>query len=249
MNFKTLNKIIVPLFTTLLLLISIWFVTVIITGSKNYYHYQFNKNNTVEGLSWYTSDGEYIKYNEEDLDKIINQIVDYLFDKEESMQVVINDKNVFSNQALNHMSDVKQLYKNWTIVTIIFIILLIPCVLYLIKHFKEVKNVLFKYSMITYLIIGILLLIISLFMIIDFDWTFTNFHHILFPNPDSFKDAFFGTISNYDELPYINNLLLIKVLSLDVFLDAAWIIVAYIIFIMLLWTLFTVKFKKKKSED
>ena len=107
---KYIDSIIVPFTTVLILLVSVWLVTVTITGGKWYYRWQFEKNGTVDKLTWVTKDGERITYDEEDLEMIMNQMVDYLMGKEKDMQVVIDGKNVFSNQAIYHMRDVKALY-------------------------------------------------------------------------------------------------------------------------------------------
>lgn len=244
---KFIDSIIVPFTTVLILLVSVWLVTVTITGGKWYYRWQFEKNGTVDKLTWVTKYGERITYDEEDLEMIMNQMVDYLMGKEKDMQVVIDGKNVFSNQAIYHMRDVKALYNRWSIITVFCIALLIASFVYIYKNYKDLKKKMFKKVMITFSVIGGILLVVCVAMAIDFDWTFTQFHHILFPNPDKFKDAFFSYTSNYEELPYINNLLLIQILSIEVFLDAAIIIVCFIVLCLASWTVFSYKSKKDKA--
>lgn len=244
---KAINKFIIPFTTVLLILMSIWLVTITITGSKWYYNWQFKKNNTVSQLTWRTTEGETIRYDEEDLDLICTKIIDYLFNREESMQVIIDGKMVFSNQALKHMKDVKTLYNLLNICCIIFSVIFCGCLVYIIRNFKNLKMKMFRQTIITYSVIGVILLVICLLMIIDFDWTFTNFHHIIFPNKESFDDAFFGPVSNYPEAPYINNMLLVTVLSIEVFSDAAWIIISFVLLVMVSWFMFT-KIKSKQAR-
>lgn len=245
---KIVDKIIVPITTVLILLVSVWVVTITMTGGKWYYRWQFNKNDTVEKLTWKTKDGEIISYDDEDLEVIMNQMVDYLMGKEEDMQVVIDGKNVFSNQAIYHMRDVKALFERWTIITIACIALLIACAIYIYKNFEDVKKNMFKKTMITYSVILAILMVVVVAMIVDFDWTFTQFHHILFPSPEKFKDAFFGYKSNYEELPYINNMLLVEILSIEVFSDAAFIIVGFILISLVAWSIFTYKYGRNEKN-
>ena len=243
---KLLDKIIVPVTTVLIILVSIWLVTITMTGGKWYYRWQFEKNETVNILTWITKEGERITYDEEDLEFIMNHMVDYLMGKEDDMQVEIDGLTVWSNQAIYHMRDVKALFARWTIITIVCVVLLIACAIYIYKNFETVRNKMFKKTMITYSVIGVLLMAIVIAMLVDFDWTFTQFHHVLFPNPEKFKDAFFGSVSNYDELPHINNTLLIRILSIEVFSDAAFIIVGFILITIIAWSVFA--FKKGKNN-
>ena len=248
---KVIDKILIPAMTIFVLLISVWLITMALMGGKWYYRWQFEKNNTAETLSWFTREGEYISYSEEDLETIMNQIVDYLMNKEEDMQVVIDGKTVFSNQAIYHMRDVRDLMRRWTVITLACMVLLILCTLYLRKNFEEFRRKMFKQTMITYAVIASILIIVVVFMLVDFDWTFTQFHHILFPSPEKFKDAFFGSVSNYEELPHIRNTLLVEILSIEVFFDAAFMIVAFILLVLIAWSVFVIKYGKnnKKKEE
>ena len=167
------------------------------------------------------------------------------------MQVVIDGKTVFSNQAIYHMRDVRDLMRRWTVITLACMVLLILCTLYLRKNFEEFRRKMFKQTMITYAVIASILIIVVVFMLVDFDWTFTQFHHILFPSPEKFKDAFFGSVSNYEELPHIRNTLLVEILSIEVFFDAAFMIVAFILLVLIAWSVFVIKYGKnnKKKEE
>ena len=233
------------------ILLSIWFITIIITGSKGYYSWQFKKNNTLENLTWVTRDGELMEYTDEDLLEIRDAIIEYLFNKRESMQVEINGHEFFSYQALEHMRLVRNLFNRWTIITVVLFILLIPWIVYFIINRHEIIGKLFKPTYITYSILAGILLVLGIMMIINFDWTFTWFHHVLFPKQSEFNDAFFTRKSNYqvdNDNPYINNLLLVTVLSIEVFMDAAWIIVAFIIIILAFLFIFTFKKREKNKK-
>ena len=154
---KLLDKVIVPVTTVLIILVSIWLVTITMTGGKWYYRWQFEKNETVNILTWITKEGERITYDEEDLEFIMNHMVDYLMGKEDDMQVEIDGYTVWSNQALYHMKDVKDLFFRWTIITVVCILMLAFCIVYMYRNFETVRNKMFKKTMITYSVIGVLL--------------------------------------------------------------------------------------------
>ena len=248
---KVIDKILIPSMTVFILLVSVWLITMVLMGGKWYYRWQFEKNNTADTLSWITKEGERITYNEDDLEIIMNQMVDYLMNKEEDMQVVIDGKTVFSNQAIYHMRDVRDLMRRWSWITLLCMVFLGLSVFYLRKNFERFKGKMFKQTMITYAVIACILITVVVAMLVDFDWTFTQFHHILFPSPEKFKDAFFGSVSNYEELPHIRNTLLVEILSLEVFFDAAFIIVAFILATLVAWSIFVIKYGKnnKKKEE
>lgn len=252
-----LNKTIIPIITICVIIISVWLVSYTITGGKWYYRWQFNKNDTVSQLHWVYEDPSngirYAKsYDADDLEIIMNQMVDYLMNKEESMQVIDKEgMEVFSIQALKHMKEVRDIYNRLTIISIILIFVFALSIVYLVKQKNEVKPYIKKGLFITLGIIGGLLLIVCIGLIIDDDWTFTQFHHVLFPNINSFRDAFFSRISNYqsEEKYYINNLLLVTILQLNVFIDAAWIIVLFILICTGSWATIILLFANKNKKE
>ena len=234
----------------IIILISVWVISILIIGNKSYYSYEFSKNNTLERLTWQTKDGEIIEYTDNDLLEIRDAIIEYLFNKRESMQIVIEGNDFFSYQALEHMRCVRNLLNRWMIITIILIIVFGIWLIGFCMNYKDILPNLFKPTYITYVVVMGVLLVIGVMMLIDFDWTFTWFHHVLFPKPSEFNDAFFRNTSNYDvdnANPYINNLNLVNVLSIEVFMDGAWIIVGYLVLIIALWFIFTFHFRKRKE--
>lgn len=248
---KKYIKIMTPIIPIIIILFSCWFITVILTSGKWYYRWQFKKNNTLEQIQWTTKEGEKMTYTEEDLDLIAIVIPEYLFNKRKSMQIEFNGHEFFSKQAIEHMHQVKRLYNRWSIITICLLLVSIPWIVYFIKHFNEVKSSLYKPTVITYLVILGILFIIALAMIINFNKTFDYFHHILFWKKQNYLDAFFTPVSNYAEdnsNPYINNLLLVTVLDIYVFIDAAWIIVGFIVITIATWFFLTYKWHNKKVE-
>lgn len=259
---SVLNKILlnlcVPLITIIIILIVTWAVTYIITGSKDYYRAQFEENNTASTLRWVYDDpnsGTRVekRYDSDDLEIIMNSIVDYMMNRTDSMQVIDKEgMKVFSNQALKHMADVKAIYTGFTIMSIILMPILILLFVYFFIKKEEIAPRAKKQVIITFSIIGFILLVLGVMLLIDSSFTFTEFHHILFPKIEDFNDAFFTRKSNYEEEYYINNLLLVQVLTEDIFIDAAWIIIGSIVASTAIWIslllIYTKKINEKKSK-
>ena len=120
-------------------------------------------------------------------DKAIDKIIDYLYHSDVTsmqFQILTNDGEVdfFSNQAIEHMKDVKVLFIGGIRLCYLCIVLFVLCVIYLIFRRKYIANSFLK----TYLIIvGIFILfglLISLFAISNFDLAFEIFHFIIFPD-------------------------------------------------------------------
>lgn len=246
--FPIFDKIVIICTSFLLIIMTGWLTIVPITCSKSYYNKQFERADTLNNLEYRYIDPDkgyqVTTYTSENLDEIISTIIDYLMDKKENMQVVINEKNVFSNQALKHMADVKILYKTGITICYFLLVIFILNIIYLIYRYRYLKKDILKYSLFS---LGILLLFVlglGLWMIKDFDEAFVFFHKVIFPDPAKFNDAFFGHTSNYSELPYIDNQLLIKVLNENVFMDAGFIILGALLLTYSLWIAFGIISKK-----
>lgn len=221
----SIYKTIIACFNVFLVIIFIWMITILATKSLNFYLFEFIKNDTAQETG----------YNMDELRQIAQHIIDYLFYRVESLQINIGGQDVFSNQALYHMADVRSLYTGgstigWVILGIEVILLVI-----LITHYRYLKEYLLKVSLSTLGIFFAVLIGIALVALIDFDKTFDIFHHIIFPDPVKFRDAFFGPISNYPEAPGINNLMLVTILSEGLFMDVGLLIIGGTISGLLLW--------------
>ncbi|HKM29220.1 MAG TPA: DUF1461 domain-containing protein [Bacilli bacterium] len=232
---KTFDKLVIILANIFLLIVAIWAMTVPLTSSKKFYLYEFEKNNTI------TVTG----YAQEELDSITDTIVDYLMDKKSSMQIVIDDLPVFSNQAINHMADVKNIYVKGKIIAIVCLFLLVLSIVYIVFRYKLLKTILFKYSLVTISVILAVCLVFGVYAFLNFDKAFTFFHHVIFPNEQKFNDAFFSYTSNYPELPGVNNLMLVKILDVKLFMDAGIAIGGFVVFIETLWFAFLLVLKRK----
>jgi len=184
---KTLSIIIIVLFNICLLIVLIWAVTLITTGSLSFYMRHYVKYNTE------ASSG----YNLQELKTITTTIIDYLFGRKASMQVVINNLDVFSNQALYHMADVKALYTGGIIIGSISFVILVIALIIIIWQFQSLNEYLLKTTLITLGVILGLIIIITVLSSLNFNLAFDFFHKIIFPDPQKYNDAFFHIYLKY----------------------------------------------------
>ena len=202
------------------------FIAVIPIASNNqYYMKQFIKNGV----------GDNLNYTIEELEKITESITNYLFHGASSMQISIDNKDVFSNQAILHMADVKDLFNLLTIAGIISITIIIILCIYIYFRRRHIKK---RFRLLTYLTFLLFLLLISvasIYALIDFNEAWTNFHHLFFPDPEKFNNAFF---------PY--NDTLINILTLDFFFDIFFeIIIRFVAMFIILFVIIQTLYSKK----
>ena len=151
----------------------------IITFSDWIYEYNWTRNQISQNTG--------IKIDQ--LNQVSDQIKDYFRDDQEKLEVLLQEPgkevfNLFNQKEIDHMVDVKNLIKT----TILFervglILLIIFFVFYLfregyISFYKNLKRIM----LVSFLIWSILLFLIVFGMIVDFNYTFTLFHKIMFTN-------------------------------------------------------------------
>lgn len=236
---KWYEKIFISLFSLFLIISTIWITVMLVTSSKAFFIFEFQKNDTVN----------FSGYSMDELSKITDSIIAFLFNKSDSMQVTIDNQIVFSYQALKHMTDVRDLYNGGQIIGLVIFVLTIAIAIYFIFNWQRVKRHLFKYSMIVYALVGLIILGILIFALIDFSEAFYWFHKVIFPDPNKFNDAFFGPVSNYPEAPGVDNEMLVKILSNQLFMDVGIIIASFAGAALLSWTTFSLVMMIKNKKQ
>ena len=151
----------------------------IITFSDWVYEYNWTRNQISQNTG--------IKIDQ--LNQVSDQIKDYFRDDQEKLEVLLQQPgkevfNLFNQKEIDHMVDVKNLIKT----TILFervglTLLIIFFVFYLfregyISFYENLKRIM----LVSFLIWSILLFLIVFGMIVDFNYTFTLFHKIMFTN-------------------------------------------------------------------
>lgn len=222
---RPLYQLIIVSFNILLVVVVVWAITLLITQSPSFYAMEFIKNNT-PNVTGYTMD---------ELKIISEHIIDYLFGHLDTMQVVFEDGNVFSNQALNHMRDVRTLYNGGSIIGWIALAIEIGLGTLIVLHYQYLRHDLLKTSVITIAVLFGILAIVGILSALDFDRAFEVFHHIIFPDPIKFRDAFFSYESYYPEDPGVNNLMLVMILSEQLFMDVGLLLLMGTISALIIW--------------
>ncbi len=228
---KVCDYIVSFLFSFLFILVSAFISIIPIASNNAYYMLQFEKNGV----------GENLNYSIEQLDEITKAITNYMFHGAKSMQVYFDNEPVFSPQAISHMADVKVLFVGGTILGYISLGLLVFATIYLAYRHKSVKKIFRKITYITFLVFLLMVIAMTIYALVDFDSAFTNFHHILFPDPEKFNNAFFPDDDT-----------LINILTLDFFFDIfieviIRIVAIYTVFIFIVQCLYGKIFKHLKS--
>ncbi len=144
----------------------------------SFYNKQHNKIKLYD-----QSISEYIGIDDKQLEDLTIFVLDYLNDKNDSLDLEMNikgeDREVFTQDEKDHMVDVKKLNLNARYVMIISFIIVILISIYLIKKHISISNIFIAYKkgLIYFLLFFSLL---AFWILIDFDSFWTFFHKIFF---------------------------------------------------------------------
>lgn len=145
--------------------------------NKHYYNYIYEKNSTNEIMNITT----------DDLNKMTDTLLDYLRDKRDDLSVEINVDGAltqgFNEREIAHMIDVKDLYQNAMIVRNICAGILFISISFIIAFrpkniFSNLQSSYIK----AWLLIMAIMSSLGLYIFLDFNSFWTNFHHVFFSN-------------------------------------------------------------------
>ena len=228
---KENNRIIDKIMTTTLIIVSVLFIISfsIFTPLMNrpFYYAQIDKLNVVEDLNNYTGKD----YTKEDVIEAFDDVMDFIWKGDEFK----TGKLKFSESGKSHFEDCVPLFYLDFIVFIISSILLVT---FLILHLTKVIkfNKIKGYSPLFFsgIITIVLVALIGVFGLIDFDLLFEVFHKVFFPGKENwiFNPA-------YDEV--------ILILPEQFFMNCA-IMIGSTLFILSLSSILYGIIRKKKSK-
>ena len=199
------------------------------------------------------------KLTSEQFDEISKHISSFLSNKTDTFELtldniilngqVTNRVSIFGQEAVTHMNDVKALFNTVKYISIVCIVLLIISATWMIFKRKEIKNYLFKYSLIT---IGFVLCSALIFILVVFIETlhkysafsidkfsymlWTYLHYVFFP----FDQAKFNGSIFTDTLT--------SILTLDFFMGCVKIVVSSIVLTISAWLVACLIIKKKTNK-
>lgn len=130
---------------------------------------------------------EHIGISNDDLKQLTSFTLDYLNNPNATLDKVMNikgiDREVFTNDEKLHMEDVRTLNLASVYLCVISFILCVSCIFIYIKNKYSISNLFFAYKK-TIIYLLMLLTIIGMWAILDFDSFWTLFHKIFFAGND-----------------------------------------------------------------
>lgn len=171
---KLINNFIKYIVSIFLVITSLLTVVDVCCFDKNFYYYQYAKNNTKE----------VVKTDDEHLKIITDNLLDYLKDKNDDINITYlkngKETKVYQDIELIHMSDVKDLYQSVILVrNILFIVSILGIIYLLVNKISFRKE--FNYSV---LLIIVVLCMIGISCVVDFNSFWFNFHKVFFTKND-----------------------------------------------------------------
>jgi integral membrane protein (TIGR01906 family) len=174
MRFEKLNAIILGGVIWIVLVIT---VLQVIGFHPDFYREQYLHRNTAEeiGVSF------------KDLMTVTDVLLDYTAGQRDDLDVVVEVNGTlqpfFNQREIDHMVDVRVLYHNVLLIRDVlgFFLLINLVTMFLMEKRIETQRLMMGLLGVT-AVLGVLLLAIGLYAIIDFDAFWTQFHHVFFTN-------------------------------------------------------------------
>lgn len=161
---------------------------------------------------------ETISISEEGLMNATVSLLDYLKDKRDNLDIKEDihqiNREVFNQREKDHMVDVKNLYLNaMDVRNISFIILIISLIIYTVLIKKDRFLILSNYYLKTLGFMSFLFSFIIIYILLDFNSFWTNFHHVFFTNDLWLLDPRVDVLIMMVPEEFFNNLVLNITLS------------------------------------
>ncbi|MBR5322436.1 MAG: DUF1461 domain-containing protein [Clostridia bacterium] len=256
---KWLDKTAVILFTVCLFLSSALIPITFISTSTTFYRTQLkacgiypieNKSTVIRYIGGNRDMSA--AFTSEQFDEIIAHITDFMANKKQNFALqmdginlngeIVGSVNIFGNEAITHMNDVKTVFATAKSALVACVISLIVCAFYMFSRKSYIKKIIYKLSL------GVTTSIFTIFALffggsfikhlINGSGSFSDtlwfdMHHIFFPlSPEKFQASSFN-----DTLTYI--------LTLDFFMNTVIVVTVCIISLTAIWLFFSKLISKK----
>lgn len=148
----------------------------------------------VNQRSWYYE--SYVKYgtaketliSDEEMTEAIFRLIDYMEGRADSIQLSVTEAGqtveMYNRQEIDHMVDVRALYQAWRAVRtyggILAVIIIAVCMAMLPKG--ERMGMLCRGFLIAAAVFGAVLIVLGIWVAVDFNSFWTEFHHLFFTN-------------------------------------------------------------------
>ena len=204
MNRKVLYRIF-TIIATIAVFIVIGFLAIMIpANSKAFYHWQFTKHNTLDWVQSQASRmeelpdydpkvGEYVEnMNEQQLEDLMMHVIRYCMWLEDDINITVDGHylKIFRDDETSHMKDVKNVFGEGIILTLVSILV---CIAYLFFLFNRPKEYYETSRKVPFITLGVLIgvfLAVALYTIIDYKYVFeVLLHNALFSGNFSFSNG------------------------------------------------------------
>lgn len=121
----------------------------------------------------------------EDCTRAVYKLVDYMEGREESIQLRVTEDgrevDMYNEQEILHMIDVRELYQAWRTVSYCALAAL-GCLLLMCLFIKETRRLVWRSYKLAWIFFGALLAVMLVWVLIDFNSFWTQFHYLFFDN-------------------------------------------------------------------
>lgn len=142
--------------------------------NRGFYHHMYTQLETAKEIGISPSE----------LDTATGVLLDYVENNRNDLNYeLVNGSQMFNQKEIDHMVDVKDLYLGSKLIFNIALIISIVLTLYYLSLGLDKFRFIFSQSFkVSFMVFGLLLALIGLYVVIDFDGFWTNFHHLFFRN-------------------------------------------------------------------
>lgn len=163
----------------LLIIIAVLFTSLqICINQRNWYYESYVKYGTAKET----------QMSNEDMTEAIFRLVDYMEGRVDSIQLSVTEAGrvveMYNRQEIDHMVDVRALYQAWRAVRtyggILAVIIIAVCMLTLPKGQRI--GMLCRGFLIAAAVFGAVLIVLGIWVAVDFNSFWTEFHHLFFTN-------------------------------------------------------------------
>lgn len=163
----------------LLIIIAVLFTSLqICINQRNWYYESYVKYGTAKET----------QISDEEMTEAIFRLVDYMEGRADSIQLSVTENGqtveMYNRQEIDHMVDVRALYQAWRAVRtyggILAVIIIAVCMATLQKG--ERIGMLCRGFLIAAAVFGAVLIVLGIWVAVDFNSFWTEFHHLFFTN-------------------------------------------------------------------
>lgn len=168
-----------PAIAALLIIIAVLFTSLqICMNQRNWYYESYVKYGTAKETL----------ISDEDMTEAIFRLIDYMEGRADSIQLSVTEAGqtveMYNQQEIDHMVDVRALYQAWRAVRtyggILAVIIIAVCMATLPKG--ERMGMLCRGFLIAAAVFGAVLIVLGIWVAVDFNSFWTEFHHLFFTN-------------------------------------------------------------------